>query len=55
MQSRGTVEQALERIRKAARETKKERFTALLHHISPNTWKMRLTNSSQTQLPAWTA
>jgi group II intron reverse transcriptase/maturase len=34
MQSRGTVEQALERIRKAARERKKERFTALLHHIS---------------------
>jgi group II intron reverse transcriptase/maturase len=28
------VEQALDRIRKAARERKKERFTALLHHIS---------------------
>ena len=26
--------QALERIRKAARERKKERFTALFHHIS---------------------
>ena len=34
MQSRETVEQALDRIRKAARERKKERFTALLHHIS---------------------
>jgi RNA-directed DNA polymerase len=34
MQSRGTVEQALERIRQAARERKKERFTALLHHVS---------------------
>jgi group II intron reverse transcriptase/maturase len=34
MQSRGTVKQALERIRKAARERKKERFTSLLHHIS---------------------
>jgi group II intron reverse transcriptase/maturase len=28
------VEQALERIRKVARERKKERFTALFHHIS---------------------
>jgi RNA-directed DNA polymerase len=34
MQSRGTVSQALERIRQAARQRKKERFTALLHHIS---------------------
>jgi RNA-directed DNA polymerase len=34
-QSRGTVSQALERIRQAARERKTERFTALLHHISP--------------------
>jgi retron-type reverse transcriptase len=34
MQSRGTVTQGLERIRQAARERKKERFTTLLHHIS---------------------
>jgi len=33
-QSRGTVSQALERIRQAARQRKKERFTALLHHLS---------------------
>jgi RNA-directed DNA polymerase len=33
MQSRGTVTQALERIRQAARQRRKERFTALLHHI----------------------
>jgi RNA-directed DNA polymerase len=33
-QSRMSVEQALERIRKVARERKKERFTALFHHIS---------------------
>jgi RNA-directed DNA polymerase len=33
-QSRESVTQALERIRKAARERKKEKFTALLHHIS---------------------
>ncbi len=33
-QSRGTVSQALARIRQAARQRKKEKFTALLHHIS---------------------
>ena len=33
-QRRISVSQALERIRKVARERKKERFTALLHHIS---------------------
>src|SRR5512132_766503 len=33
-QDRISVEQALERIRKVARERRKERFTALLHHIS---------------------
>ena len=33
-QSRVSVAQALERIRKVARERKKERFTALFHHIS---------------------
>jgi hypothetical protein len=34
VQNRGTVTQALERIRQAARQRKKERFTALLHHVS---------------------
>ena len=33
-QSRTNVSQAQERIRKAARERKKEKFTALFHHIS---------------------
>ena len=33
-QSRGSVSQALERVRQAARQRKKEKFTALLHHIS---------------------
>ena len=33
-QSQARVSQALERIRQAARERKKERFTALFHHIS---------------------
>ena len=33
-QSRESVSQALERVREAARLRKKERFTALFHHIS---------------------
>src|SRR5882672_9554740 len=33
-QGRERVAQALERVRQAARQRKKERFTALLHHIS---------------------
>jgi RNA-directed DNA polymerase len=33
-QERGTVSQALERIRQAAKQRKKEKFTALLHHVS---------------------
>jgi RNA-directed DNA polymerase len=33
-QSRTSVSQALERIRKVARERRKERFTALFSHIS---------------------
>ena len=33
-QYRGTVSQALERIRQAARQRKKEKFTALFHHVS---------------------
>jgi len=32
-QDRASVSQALDRIRKAAKERKKERFTALLHHV----------------------
>jgi RNA-directed DNA polymerase len=35
-QNRTSVSQALERIRQAARQRKKEKFTALLHHISPD-------------------
>ena len=34
-QDRESVSQALDRIRQAARQRKKEKFTALLHHISP--------------------
>ena len=34
-QDRESVSQALERVRNAARRRKKERFTALIHHLSP--------------------
>jgi group II intron reverse transcriptase/maturase len=33
-QSRAAVSQALERVRQAARQRKKDRFTALLHHVT---------------------
>ena len=33
-QKRATVSQGLERIRQAARQRKKDKFTTLLHHIS---------------------
>ena len=34
-QSQGSVSPALDRIRKIAKAKRKERFTALLHHITP--------------------
>ena len=36
-QDRGSVSQALERIRQVAKQRKQEKFTSLLHHISPET------------------
>ena len=36
-QIRESVSQALERVRNAARQRRKEKFTALLHHISVET------------------
>src|SRR3954447_16137793 len=39
-QDRAGVSQALDRIRQAARHDKKERFTALLHHINPETLRL---------------
>ncbi len=39
-QSRVRVSQALDRVRQAARQRKKERFTALSHHISVDTLRL---------------
>jgi RNA-directed DNA polymerase len=39
-QIRERVTQALDRVRQAARQRKKERFTALLHHVNPDTLRL---------------
>ena len=39
-QSRARVTQALDRVRQAARQRKKERFTALLHHVNVDTLRV---------------
>src|SRR5215469_1624706 len=39
-QDRAGVSQALERVRQAARRNKKERFTALLHHVNAETLRL---------------
>src|SRR6266705_3003937 len=39
-QDRASVSQALECVRQAARQRKKERFTALLHHVNPAMLRM---------------
>ena len=39
-QDRASVTQALDRVRQAARQKKKERFTALLHHVNPETLRL---------------
>ena len=39
-QDRAGVSQALDRIRQAARHKKKERFTALLHHVNVETLRL---------------
>src|SRR5690349_3612430 len=39
-QIRARVTQALDRVRHAARQRKKERFTALLHHVNVDTLRM---------------
>ena len=39
-QDRARVTQALNRVRKAAKERKKERFTTLLHHVSVDTLRI---------------
>ena len=50
-QDRESVSQALERIRQAARQRKKEKFTALLHHSASTCSGRRSSRSSETPHP----
>jgi len=53
-QNRGSVSQALDRVRQAARQRRKERFTTLLHHVTIDLLRVASTRSSATPLRAWT-
>jgi hypothetical protein len=53
-QDRESVSQALDRIRQVARHRKKEKFTALFHHITVNCSGRRSSNSRRVSLPEWT-
>jgi|SRR5271166_895276 len=52
-QDRVRVTQALERVRNAARQRKKERFTALLHHINHDTLRMAFYALKRDAARAW--
>ena len=52
-QRRARVTQALDRIRHAARQRKKERFTALFHHIAQPCSGWRSSPSGGMPRPAW--
>ena|SRR5215467_12311753 len=52
-QSQTSMPHALERIRKAARERKKEKFISLYHQSASNCSKRRSTNLRRTQHRVW--
>src|SRR5271165_5069053 len=52
-QDRAGVSQALDRIRQAARHNKKERFTALLHHVNPETLRLAFNALKRMRHPEW--
>ena len=52
--SRESVSQGLDRVRQAAKARKKERFTALLHHVSVDLLRMPTSGSSGMRLLGWT-
>ena len=54
-QSRARVTQALDRVRQAARQRKKERFTALFHHINVDTLRLAFYALKRKAAPAWMA
>ena len=52
-QHRESVSQALERIRQAARQRKKERFTSLFHHFSIASLRQAFLPSSEKLYRVW--
>ena len=54
-QDRARVTQALDRVRKVAKERKKEQFTALLHHVSVETLRTAFYVLKRKAAPAWMA
>jgi hypothetical protein len=52
-QDRESVSQALERIRQAARQRKKEQFTSLFHHLSIELLRQAFSPSSEKLRRAW--
>src|SRR5829696_1315078 len=53
-QDRANVSQGLDRVRHVARQRKKERFTALLHHVTPNLLRTAFFALKRQAAPAWT-
>ena len=53
-QGRARVTQALARVRKAAQQRRKEKFTALFHHLRSICSGRRSSCSSATPPPGWT-
>ncbi len=53
-QDRESVTQALERVRHVARTRKKERFTTLFHHLSPEMLRTAFFALKRDAAPAWT-
>jgi RNA-directed DNA polymerase len=54
-QNRISVPQGLDRVRQVARQRKKERFTALLHHVTIDPFGSRSLRSNATRHRGWTA
>ena len=52
-QSRGSVLPGLDRVRQAARQRKKEKFTALLHHVTVDRYGTRFWRSSAGPRQEW--
>jgi RNA-directed DNA polymerase len=52
-QSRESVSQGLDRVREAAQQRKKERFTALLHYVTVDRLRDAFSNLRREAAPGW--